>query len=301
MKVLITGGTGFLGGHAVRALSDAGLETAATFARRPGLDLPGVRWLQLDILDPDAVRAAVYAEQPTHLLHMAWRPVHGNVSGARDNFDWLKASLDLAGAFVDAGGRRIVGLGSCFEYDWTEGVCTEDRTPLVPSTLYGATKNALRAALYGLARDAGASFAWSRVFFTYGPGENETRFVASLASAMLRGEPGEMTSGVQVRDFLYAGDIAEALVKLATSDHDGAFNIGTGHPVTLLDIANEVARQIGRPDLLRAGARSAKPFEPPLITADMTRSSQVLGWRASTSLQDGVVLTIAAMRNDKSI
>ncbi|MBL8560354.1 MAG: NAD(P)-dependent oxidoreductase [Hyphomonadaceae bacterium] len=298
MKVLITGGTGFLGGHAVRALSDAGLETVATYARRPGPELPGVRWLPLDLLDPGAVRTLVEAERPTHLLHMAWRAVHGNVSGARDNFDWLKASLDLAGAFADAGGKRIVGLGSCFEYDWSNGHCIEDETPLVPSTLYGAAKNALRAALFGLAQDAGVEFAWARVFFTYGPGENESRFVASLATSMLRGEPAEMTSGVQVRDFLYAGDIADALVTLVKARHTGAFNVGTGRPVTLLDIANEVARQTGRPDLLRAGVRQAKPFEPPLIRADMTRTANVLGWEARTSLQDGVAKTIAAMRNE---
>lgn len=298
MRVLITGGTGFLGRHAVRALADAGVDTVATYTRRPGADAEGVRWVQVNLLDPEAVRALVEAERPSHLLHMAWRPVHGNVSGARDNFDWLKASLDLAGAFVDAGGKRIVGLGSCFEYDWSDGLCIEGQTPLIPSTLYGATKNALRAALFGLAQEAGASFAWSRVFFTYGPGENETRFVASLASAMLRGEPAEMTSGVQVRDFVYVGDIADALVKIVTSEHTGEFNIGTGQPVTLLDIANEVARQVGRPDLLRVGVRQAKPHEPPLIEADMARTAGVLGWRARTSLQDGVAQTIAAMRND---
>jgi hypothetical protein len=82
----------------------------------------------------------------------------------RGCLDWLQYSLMLANQFVDAGGIRIVGCGTCFEYDWNYGVCREDFTPLAPTTLYGACKHALHVALEGLAKQAGISFGRGRFF-----------------------------------------------------------------------------------------------------------------------------------------
>ncbi|MDX2234186.1 MAG: NAD(P)-dependent oxidoreductase [Hyphomonadaceae bacterium] len=296
MTVLLTGGTGFLGRHVLTALAGAGHDVVATCRGEPPVTIRGVRWLRVDLHDRAAVGALMRDERPTHLLHMGWRAVYSDVAGARDNTEWLKTSLDLATAFIDAGGMRIVGSGSCFEYDWADGICIEDVTPLNPSTYYGACKDALRAALTGLTREAGVSFCWPRMFFAYGPGENEARFVAHMARALLRGEPAEMTEGLQVRDFLYAGDIADALAEIVASDVTGVLNIGSGDPVQLRDIAFTLADQLGRRDLLRLGARAQKPHEPPRIIADMTRTHQALSWRARTSLNDGLARTIEALR-----
>lgn len=296
MKVLLTGGTGFLGSHAVEALAAAGLDVVATTRAATPKAHPNVHWVKADINEVTSLPALMRRERPTHLLHMAWRPVFGDVAGSRDNITWLKSSLDLAAAFMDAGGRRIVGSGSCFEYDWTDGVCIEDVTPLVPSTNYGAAKNALRAALFGMTREAGVSFCWPRMFFTYGPRENETRFVASVARALLRGEPAEMTEGTQIRDFLYAGDIGEALAEIVASDVTGDLNIGSGAPIMLRDIAFTLAGALGREDLLRLGARQPKAHEPARIIADTEKSKRVLNWRARTSLQDGLARTVDVLR-----
>jgi len=299
MKVLVTGATGFIGRHALRALTrGAGEIVAVAHAAKPGATAANLRWTHADLKDATASATLMRRERPTHLLHLAWRPVSGDVAHARDNLDWLKASVDLATAFVDAGGERIVGSGSCFEYDWSDGVCIEDVTPLSPATLYGAGKCALRAALSGLARQAGVSFAWPRVFFAYGPSEHSSRFVASIGGAMLRGEPAEMTAGTQVRDYLYAGDIGESLVRLLRSNVEGEFNIGSGVAASLADIARELARQIGTPELLHLGAREPKSFEPPVILANMDKTAAALNWRPRTTLSDGLAETIAALRAD---
>lgn len=297
MTLLLTGGSGFLGRHTVAALAKSGAtDIVATYLNQPGQGYPGVHWERCDLLDVSATAAMVRDVGASHLLHMAWRPVWGNVPNARDNVDWLKASLDLCAAFIDAGGERLVGAGSCSEYDWSRGPCTEAETPLSPATVYGASKNALRAALEGLTRASGVSFAWARIFFTYGPGEHESRFVASMARALLRGEPAEMTSGQQERDYAYAGDIGEALALLATSDHVGAFNVASGSPAPLREIAFELARQIGRPDLLRMGARAPRAYEPETIVAGLDKTVATLGWRATTTLRAGLAETIETIR-----
>ena len=81
------------------------------------------------------------------------------------------ASLELADTFGGAGGRRIVGAGTCAEYLWRDIPCVEDVTPIRPTTVYGGCKAAVWSALEPFARDAGVSAAWARLFFVYGPHE----------------------------------------------------------------------------------------------------------------------------------
>jgi nucleoside-diphosphate-sugar epimerase len=297
MRILLTGGSGFLGQHAVVALAETGNDIVATYVHEPGCEAPNVRWVRCDLLDGRAMRALVRRARASRLLHMAWRPIHGNVNTAHDNADWLRASLDLAHAFADAGGQRIVGAGSCMEYDWPDGArCSEAHTPIAPNTFYGECKHALHQGLGYLAQDAGLSLAWARIFHAYGPGEHESRFVASVANALLRGEPAEMTCGTQVRDYAFAGDLGEALAQLTMSDCDGVYNVASGAPTALRDIACEIARQIGRPDLIRLGGRAARPYEPKTIVADLNKTAAELGWRARTPLSRGIAETIATMR-----
>lgn len=292
MKVLITGGAGFLGRHAVEALAATGVEVVATWARTPGFTAPGVRWERVDLLDRAATRHLIQRERPSHLLHMAWRAVHGDVANAPDNLDWTIASLGLVRDFADAGGRHVIGAGSVCEYDWSGGTCDEDNTPLSPSMFYGVCKAALWSALSGFAQSASLRLAWARIFFTYGPGENRTRFVSHIVHSLLDDTPAAMTAGEQIRDYVYATDIADALRLLVFSDAEGAFNIASGQPVALREIANEIARQTGRFDLLRVGALQPRPFEVPVITATTRKIEDAVGWRAATSLTEGVRRTI---------
>lgn len=296
MRVLVTGASGFLGRHALAALLEAGHEVVATYHRSPGAPRERLRWVGCNLLERQAVHELVAGVRADRLLHLGWRAVYGDVSNSPDNTDWLVAGIDLARAFLDAGGRRIVGGGTCFEYDWGASVCSEDSTPLRPATHYGACKVALQAALAGMTRIAGASLGWARVFFAYGPGEHDSRLVAWLAMKMLRGEPAEMTHGRQVRDYVYAGDVAQALRLMVESDDDGEFNVGTGEAMTLREIGAEIAAQIGRADLLRLGARSPQPYEPPTIVADTRRIRATLGWQPRTSLAQGIAASIEAIR-----
>lgn len=296
MTVLVTGGTGFVGQHVVAALIAAGHDVVATSSRPDPTPIPGVRWIHADLLDAEAAGAVCRSAGATHLVHLAWRPVHSGVIEAADNIEWLEVGFRLARAFLESGGERIVGVGTCYEYDWGQGFCREHVTPLEPTTYYGSCKQSLHAAIAGMARHHGASLAWPRIFFTYGPGEHETRFVRSIVRALLMGQPAEMTHGRQIRDFVFVEDIADAIARLVGSSVSGPFNVSSGQPVTLRDIAASIAAQTGRADLLRIGARSAPAHEPVMIAGDPTLMSDAVGWSATTSLDDGIARTIAHER-----
>ncbi len=211
---------------------------------------------------------------------------------ARGNFAWVEASLGLLRAFQAAGGARIVTAGSCLEYDWNYGYCSESRTPCVPHTAYGACKHALQVLTSAFAATSGLTSAWGRIFFVYGPGEHPDRLVASVIRSLLAGEPARASHGRQVRDYLYAGDVADAFVTLLESQVSGPINIASGVPVTLASIVTRLGELTGRADLLRLGAIPAAPTDMPLVVADTARLARDLNWRPRVDLDRGLTETI---------
>ena len=211
-----------------------------------------------------------------------------------ENFRWVRASLDLFGAFAEHGGQRIVVAGTCAEYDWATGdeLCTEASTPLAPATFYGACKHALRVMLEAFARQQALSAAWGRIFFLYGAHEHPDRLVASVIRALLRGVPAPCSHGRQVRDFLHVADVAAAFVALLASDVRGAVNIASGEAVALKDVIMEIGQRVDRGELIELGARPAPAGEPPRLVADVTRLRREVGWSPERTLQQGLEETI---------
>ncbi|MDQ3816022.1 MAG: NAD(P)-dependent oxidoreductase, partial [Armatimonadota bacterium] len=251
-----------------------------------------VCWHQADLLDPAQVTALMAAVQPTHLLHFAWFVVPGAFWTAPENLRWVQASLDLLQAFARHGGERIVMAGTCAEYDWKYGYCSEDVTPLVPTTLYGTCKNALHMMLDAYAGQVGLSYAWGRIFFPYGPGEPPIRLVASVIQAILQGKTTHCSHGLQIRDFLHVQDVADAFVALLQSHVEGPVNIGSGCPVAIKEVVIKIAERLDRPDLLCLGAKPTPPDEPPLLVADVRRLRQEVGWSPQYDLDRGLKQTI---------
>src|SRR5437763_607652 len=148
---------------------------------------------------------------------------------------------------ASTGPTRAVLAGTCAEYDWSYGFCSEGVTPLAPQTLYGTAKHALRQVAEAFASQAGLSLAWGRIFFVYGPREDERRLVASVARALLAGEEAPTSEGSQLRDFLHVDDVAGAFAALLDAEGvTGAVNIGSGVPVSVRAVVEEVARAAGR-------------------------------------------------------
>jgi len=294
--VLMTGATGFLGRACLAAL--AGKEIVATHRGPTPAPREGVTWVAADLADTESLSALCAAHRPTHLLALAWEMGPGYQTSV-DNYRWIGRSVDLLAAFAANGGRRAVFCGSCMEYDWSdEAPLVEDVTPLRPDTDYGAAKAGLATVWEPLAARLGLSAAWARPFFLYGPGENPRRLAADVIVSLLEGREALCGAGAGRRDFLHVDDVAGAMTALLLSPHEGAFNIAGGAAVPMADLVGEIARQIGRPDLLRLGARPTRPGEPGLVEADITRLRDILGWRPMYTLQTGLADTIAWWRRE---
>ncbi len=286
---MLTGATGFVGSHVLGSLVDAGHDVHAV-ARRSGPELAGVTWHEVDLLSGVEVLGEV---RPEVLVHLAWYAEHGRFWDSLENVRWVEASLALLRAFVEAGGRRAVMVGTCAEYQWGgQQDLNEHDSPLRPSSLYGVCKDALRRVAAAQAAESAFELAWGRLFFLYGPGEDPARLVPSVIRALLDGEHAATSTGTQVRDFMHVEDVAMALVALAQSDVTGPVNIGSGSPASVADIVELIGAVTRRADLIDWGARPTPALEPSRIVADVGRLEREVGYRPAISLSDGIRSTV---------
>ncbi len=202
--VLVTGGSGFIGRHALPLLTERGFAVHAA-ARHPpkGRAASGVTWHACDLLAPGVPGEIVERARPDYLLLFAWHAVPGEYWTAPSNVDWVRANLELVTAFRSAGGRRAVFSGTCAEYQRDAGCCKEDATAMQPDTLYGRCKYEAETRLAEMGRQMGLSFACGRIFFLYGPHEHPSRVIPYVVQSLLKGEPALCSSGEQVLDFSY--------------------------------------------------------------------------------------------------
>lgn len=291
-RVLITGATGFIGRHCLSELSNRGYEVHAVFSRKPESDLPCECWHQADLLDFEQIPALVAKVQPSHLLHLAWFTAPGRYWTSPENLRWIQSSLSLLQTFVRHGGSRVVMAGTCAEYDWRYGFCSESLTPLNPASLYGVCKLSLGRMLASFASEAELSAAWGRIFFVYGPYEHPDRLVPSVIRALLRGRLAECSSADEIRDFLYVEDAAQAIVALLDCNVKGSVNIASGIPVSLKMLVLQIGEQLGRRNLIRLGTASASSRDSSMLVADVRRLTYEVGWLPSHDLTAGLDRTI---------
>jgi nucleoside-diphosphate-sugar epimerase len=289
-RVLVTGASGFLGRHVLPELTARGFEVHGVGHLRDVPDTPGVAWHRVDLFDSVATGALIREVEPTHLVHLAWCASPGEFWSSPANLAWLTATMTLLQQFIAGRGQRFLVAGSCAEYDWRYGYCVEDLTPLTPSTLYGTAKHATYLLARELAAQHAISWAWARLFFLYGPHEQQARLVPSVIRALSEEREIPCSHGTQLRDFLYVADAASALAAVLDSSVSGAVNVASGQPVAVRDVVAAIARRFGRPDLVNFGAIDS--CEAPAVLASVSRLQEGVSWVPGYSLGEGLIATI---------
>jgi nucleoside-diphosphate-sugar epimerase len=281
-RVLVTGASGFVGRAAVKALKRLGYEVDGA-TRRVEPELPVDRWHAVDLLDAAGVATLMDSARPSHVLHLAWTTEHGCYWEDPDNDRWSAATSQLLEVFEQGGGSRFVLAGSCAQYDWTgDQPLVEADAPRRPATRYGRAKQEASE----IVEAAGLSTATALLFFPYGPHEQPERLVPSIARRLLDGGEAPVTTGTQVRDFIYVTDAGAALAALLDSDVKGSVNVGSGEGLRVADVAEAVARIVGRPELLRLGALPGD--DRTSVVASVARLRNEVGFVPRLSLEEGL-------------
>jgi len=267
--ILLTGATGFVGRQLLRALSERGCRVLPVVREGKQGEVARGDAIETIVASPD-----IFAEDADWwaracrgvdtVIHAAWYAEPGQYLQSPKNQECLSGTLRLADGAVQAKVRRFVGIGTCFEYDLDAGRLSIE-TPLRPATPYAQAKVDAFKALSATLPRQGVAFAWCRLFYLYGEGEDSRRLVSYVRARLQAGEPAELSSGSQVRDFLDVREAARMIVDVALGSQEGPVNICSGKPVTVRELAERIADDFGRRDLLRFGARPDNPVDPACV------------------------------------
>lgn len=264
--VLLTGATGFVGSQILKALSECDIKVRVVI--REGTQS---RLANLEAIESIVTTEDLFAENSDWwanackgidtVIHAAWYAEPGQYLQSDQNLDCLTGTLQLAKGATQSKVRRFIGIGTCFEYDLTQGMLSV-QTPLRPLTPYAGAKAATFMALSQWLPLQGIEFAWCRLFYLYGEGEDKRRLVPYLRAQLNVGKPAELTSGKQIRDFLDVSIAGRVIVETALSEKQGTVNICSGIPITVRQFAEQIADEYGRRDLLKFGVRPDNLVDP---------------------------------------
>jgi nucleoside-diphosphate-sugar epimerase len=293
LRVLVTGAAGFIGSHVARALVTRGDDVLALLragtSRRRVVDLVDqLRIEEADLADPERVKAILDNFQPEAVIHLAWYAHPVDYLSSSENVRSLSTTNLFAERVFASGCRKFVGVGSCVEYSSSLSPRRES-DPTEPRTLYGACKRAASLVVGAQGGAAQAEVAWARVFHVHGRDEDPARLIPRVAASLTRGQAVDLSPGDQVRDHLHVTDVAAGLVHLTGPGLSGTFNVCSGVEVTLKEVLTAVGEILGRPELLRFGARPYTVAEEHYLVGDPTRLRQT-GWApAWPDLRSGLV------------
>lgn len=296
-RILVTGAAGFIGHHCISLLKQKGFEVHAVSSRRIVSAHENAQWHFVNLFNEESTTKLIEQIKPSHMMHFAWFTKHGEYWNSRLNYDWVHTSMALLEAFAMNGGERVVYAGTCAEYDWTYGYCSENFTPCKPTSTYGICKNALRQLTGRYAADTGLSMSWGRIFHLYGPGENDRRLVPSVIRSLLDDKEIICTRRHLFRDFLAVQDVASVFAELLCSDIRGAVNIGSGIPVSIADIYERIAELMDKRHLVHVKETEETTGEPHMIVADTGRLRNELGWKPQITLEQGLTDSITWWSN----
>jgi UDP-glucose 4-epimerase len=295
VRVLVTGGAGFIGSHVVDGLRSAGHEVAILDNLSTGdrANVPdGVKLYEQDIRDPEIER--VFRDFRPEVVdhHAAQANVPASVNDPLyDASVNVLGGLNLLRASAATGVRKIVYISSGGAmYGEPSSIPVPEDAPARPLSPYGASKQALEAWLGVYQRTLGLDYTVLRYGNIYGPRQGireEGAVVAVFATRMAAGQSVTIDgSGEQTRDFVYVGDCVTANLAALERGGGGSYNIGTGQETPVAQIFEAMARVAGYSREPEHGP--ARKGDVMRIALDTRRAGRDLGWKAETPLEDGL-------------
>jgi UDP-glucose 4-epimerase len=308
VRIVVSGGAGFIGSHVVDAYVAAGHDVAVlddlSTGRRENLN-PKARFHQVDLRDRDAVARAVASERPEVVNHHAAQ-LDVRRSVADPPFDAavnLVGFLNLLEAAREHGLRRVILASSGgVVYGESTRLPTREEDATEPISPYGVAKLASERYLHFYAHVYGIASVWLRYANVYGPRQNphgEAGVIAIFSTLLLAGgAPVINGSGSQTRDYVYVGDVVRANLLALESDYAGPLNIGTGVETDVNRLFALLCDAAGHAPGERHGP--AKAGEQLRSVLDPRRAGDELGWRAETPLAEGLRRTVAWFRERRA-
>jgi UDP-arabinose 4-epimerase len=313
MRIVVTGGAGYVGSHTCKALAQAGHEPITIDNLVTGHE-EAVRWGPLhvlDIRDADGMADLFQKLRPDAVIHLAALAIVSE--SMRDPLTYydvnVRGTASLLRAAVAAGRSSIAFSSSCATYGVPETLPITEMTKQAPVNPYGETKLACERLLGWVQATYDLRWTALRYFNVAGADadgetgevhENETHLIPLVLRAAAGGPPltiygtdYDTPDGTALRDYVHVSDIARAHVAaleyLQSGGASGGFNLGTGRPTSVREIVDAVEKVTGRSVPVRHLPK--RVGDPPALWADASLATATFGWKASQSGIDEIVST----------
>jgi GDP-4-dehydro-6-deoxy-D-mannose reductase len=306
-RVLITGGSGFVGQWLSRALLERGWSVfggTVTGTPEAGVltreQLAAVQWLELDMLSERDIDAALATSDPEWVVHLAGiaSPPEANASPVRAFDTNALGALRLLGALGRENGdgssrRRILVIGSAEQYGPhpAEEQPLSESASLLPLTTYGASKAAQETIALQFFRGSGAPVICTRSFNHSGAGHGPTYLLPALVgrarSLPRTGGVLRIGNGSPVRDYLHVSDVVRAYLLLLERGKPGeVYNISSGNGIMITDLAKRVLKRAGVTADISNDPALTRPVETPILVGNNSKLRAATGWTPERTIDD---------------
>jgi UDP-glucose 4-epimerase len=291
MKIFVTGATGFIGSFVVADLLSGGHEIAILLKsdtspwRIDGIK-DRLKIIEGDLKLPISYKDPLIKFGPDIVIHLAWYGVGGSERNNPAQFENILDAIELIKICIEAEVSAFVGLGSQAEYG-NINMRADESVPTNPTHMYGAAKLATFHLASKLAEISSMRFVWLRLFSSYGPGDNPGWFIPSLITGAMQGRNPGLTRCEQTWDYIHVRDVASAIRAVSICPNAiGVYNLGSGAPVILSDIVEEIGQILNFS--FELGGLPYRPDQVMHLEANIDKLKRDTGWIPKEDLKLGI-------------
>jgi len=298
MKIFITGGTGFIGKHLIKKLSNNGNHEILLLSRNKsynykddsGLEKSNIKILEGDLSNIKDWEGKIKEFSPEVAVHLAWEGIPNYDSEM--SFKNLKYGLDLLSMLKVIGCKKIIFTGSCWEYGKQKG-CLNEKSVINSYNTFTSAKNALHwMGKYMAEENDDIQFIWIRPFYVYGPGQKKTSLIPYIIDSIKENKILDLKTPHAKNDFVYVEDVADAIILLLEkAKGSNVYNIGSGCLTSVNEIMNVVYANLNIKSDFKS-IISQKEVLYDSFWADLSKIKNEVGWIPKVDIKEGILRMI---------
>lgn len=295
-RLLVIGGTGFIGSHLVKMAVNSGFKVIVVSLHAPIQEkkILDVVYIQADIRNLSQFKASLSSFEFEYIVNLSGYISHntflkGGSKIINSHFAGVQNILEIINWSIL---KRFVQIGSSDEYGSQPSPQNESLRES-PITSYSSAKVASTHLLQMLAHTENFPVVILRLFLVYGPGQDDSRFLPQIIKGCFSGKDFETSLGEQLRDFCYVEDIVVGILLALKSDgiNGEVINLASGDPISIRKVIKKIQAYIGqgRPQFGKIPYRAGENMS---LYADISKAKVLLGWQPKTNIQIGIKKTV---------
>ena len=277
-KVIVTGINGLIGQYIAYPLKNLGFEVYGLGTKY--IKTTEFNYIKTDINNANKLRKIFNKIEAQYLVHLAWDM---NDLNSNNHFKFLASSINMLDYFKESGGKKIVSIGTCFEYKYKTSPLKES-DKLNPDTIYAKCKNYLREISELYCHKNNIDFCWARIFYTYGKNENPKRLFPQIINGLKNNQRVSINHSQLKKDYMFAGDVAKAIALILNSEFSGIINICSGKAVSLKEFALTIAKNMNKENLLEL--KELDTNEPKIVIGDNSKLIKEIKFENFSDIND---------------